>query len=168
MRVFGVLGCTLMFKVEGIGWVILLWSDEVRLGIGKGLSSPLVTGRSDLLSEVRGRTKDGWVRSDGGISSVGDLDGRRARKPTAAAVAALALLAAAPSDEDEGDMVKRLTGVGLVVRILSLSPQLWFRQEVEVEVVVVGKVGELGRSGLVIFRQKGVQKKRARCKKDSV
>jgi len=107
VRVFGVLGCTLIFNVEGIGWVILLCSDDVRLGIGKGLSSaPLVTGRSALLSEVRGRTKDDWLRSDGDISSVDGLDGRRARKLTAAAVAALTLLAAAPSDEDEGDILK--------------------------------------------------------------
>ena len=63
-----------MFSVEGIGWVILLWSDDVRLGIGRGLPSPSrVTGRSDRLSDVRGRTNEGWLRSDGGISGASRL-----------------------------------------------------------------------------------------------
>jgi hypothetical protein len=54
VKVFGLLAPWRTFNVEGRGWVILEWSDEVRLGMIR-LWSPLslVGGRSRSL--VRGR-----------------------------------------------------------------------------------------------------------------
>lgn len=50
----GLLAPCLTFKVEGSGWVILEWRDEVRLGMMRLWSAlSLVGGRS--LAPVRGR-----------------------------------------------------------------------------------------------------------------
>ena len=62
VKVFGVRCDVLTLSVAGIGWVIRLCSDDVRLGIGRGLSldSPRVTG----LSPVFGRMKEGLGERD--------------------------------------------------------------------------------------------------------
>lgn len=58
MSVLGVRWLGLTLSVEGIGWVIREWSEEVRLGIIRECSPwSLVAGLSDCLSRVRGRTK---------------------------------------------------------------------------------------------------------------
>lgn len=67
VSVLGARCCGLTFSVDGIGWVIREWRDEVRLGMIR-LVSPWsrVPGRASR-SLVRGREKEGCVLNDGAI-----------------------------------------------------------------------------------------------------
>ena len=58
-----------MFRVDGMGWVIREWRDEVRLGMMR-LVSPWsrVLGRASR-SLVRGREKEACVLNEGAIVS---------------------------------------------------------------------------------------------------
>lgn len=59
--------CGLFPKADGIGWVILEWRDEVRLGIIRLLSLwSRVTGRS----LVRGRVKEAGAVREGCMLAV--------------------------------------------------------------------------------------------------
>jgi CO dehydrogenase/acetyl-CoA synthase beta subunit len=46
-----------MLRVDGIGWVMREWRDEVRLGMIRLASASRVTGRASR-SLVRGRVKE--------------------------------------------------------------------------------------------------------------
>lgn len=60
-----------MLRVEGIGWVILLCREDVRLGMATGSPlASLLTGRCS--PPVRGRTNEDWVLRDGARSD-GDI-----------------------------------------------------------------------------------------------
>jgi hypothetical protein len=63
-----------MLRVDGMGWVMREWRDEVLLGMMRLLSASRVTGRASR-SPVRGRVNDAWVLSEGGMMA--DGDGRR-------------------------------------------------------------------------------------------
>lgn len=60
----GVRCCGLTLSVEGIGWVMREWREEVRLGMMRLLSPwSRVLGRS----LVRGRVNDEWALREGAI-----------------------------------------------------------------------------------------------------
>ena len=68
VSVLGVRCWGLMLRVEGIGWVMREWRDDVRLGMTRLLSPwSRVPGRP---SPVRGRVKDEWAVREGAIVAV--------------------------------------------------------------------------------------------------